>query len=129
LITHRWKQCPHCKKRYGYEAHSGGTKGWEVEYFGSPTETCPNCFATIGTRKVQKISDLETGRMIMLGFSILFENLAMLVWITMLSFIVSALIGNYADNNDLGIFVGIFLFAFMIFKSVRYDIREFRKRK
>ena len=100
-----------------------------MEYFGSPTETCPNCFATIGTRKVQKISDLETGRMIMLGFSILFENLAMLVWITMLSFIVSALIGNYADNNDLGIFVGIFLFAFMIFKSVRYDIREFRKRK
>ena len=100
-----------------------------MEYFGSPTETCPNCFATIGTGKVQKISDLEMGRKIMLVFSILFESIGALVWITIISLIVAGLIGHYADNNELGISLGLLLFAFMIFNVVRYDIRELRKRK
>ena len=58
MITYRWKQCPYCNKRYEFDSHSGATRGWEVEYFGSPTETCPNCFATISTGKVQMVSEI-----------------------------------------------------------------------
>ena len=126
MITYRWKQCPYCNKRYEFDSHSGATRGWEVEYFGSPTETCPNCFATISTGKVQMVSDLRASRKIRLFFSILFESFATLVMAMGISLAVSAII-IFNINDDLGIPVGILLFIFIIFKMFIYNLREYQK--
>ena len=129
MITYRWKKCPYCKKRYEFESHSGGTKGWEVEYFGSPTETCPNCFATVATGKVEKIADLGTLNKISLFFSILFESIGALIIMIMISFIFSAVISEYlTKEDDLVIYPGFILFAFFLFRYVRFTIREFINR-
>ena len=130
LITYRWKKCPYCKKRYEFESHSGATKGWEVEYFGSPTETCPYCLATVGTGKVEKISELGTQKKNRLFFSILFEAIGALIWMILISVIVAVVIGGYfTDNDNLGISLGFILFAFFLFNYVRSTIRDYNDRK
>jgi len=126
MITYRWKQCPYCNKRYDFNSHSGATRGWEVEYFGSPTETCPNCLATISTGKVRRVSELKTSRKIRLFFSILLESFSALVWTIGISMIVTVLVSLYIDD-DLSNVVGVLLFIFLIFKWVSYNIREYQK--
>ena len=116
MITARWKKCPSCNSRYGFETHGGMTRGWQREFFGPPTESCPHCLITLRTGKVQRIRDLSNNQRIKLYLAITFEWCAILTWFAVASVMVGWPVGYVSGSTLFGIVCGAIVFALLVYR-------------
>ena len=126
MITVRWKKCPRCGGRYGFERHGGATKGWQREFLGRPTEACPSCGVTLATGKVMRIGDLPPERRLSLFAAIALESFAMAIWIAAVVTILGLIAAYVTGSTWIGVGVGAVLFTAGVLRLAQAQVRGYK---